>query len=126
MNKESDETIFLNLKVRKSDVEQKGIIRVNDKVLSNLGVKEGERIVVSKGEQVVLRKAFGDESVNEDEIFLRPTAREDLDVNEGDIVKVEDYETIGDDVKEKLGDVKEKISKGFSKLKEKFRKKEDE
>lgn len=126
MNKEVDEHISLDLKVRKSDIERVGIARVNDKVLSKLQVEEGERVVITKDEQSILRKAFGDEAVKEDEIFLRPTSREELDVKEGDVVKVEDYETVGEEIKEKLGDIKEKLGKGVSKLKEKFKKEEDE
>lgn len=126
MNKEVDEHISLDLKVRKSDIERVGIARVNDKVLSKLRVEEGERVVITKDEQSILRKAFGDEAVKEDEIFLRPTSREELDVKEGDVVKVEDYETVGEEIKEKLGDIKEKLGKGVSKLKEKFKKEEDE
>lgn len=119
-----DKTI--SLKVRKSDIERKGVIRVNDEVLKKLGVEEGERVVISKDEQIIIRKAFGDETVKKDEIFLRPKAREELGVKEGDKVKVEDYETVGEDIKEKLGDVKEKIGKGFGKIKERFKKEEEE
>jgi len=119
-----DKTI--SLKVRKSDIERKGVIRVNDEVLKKLGVKEGERVVISKDEQMIIRKAFGDETVKKDEIFLRPKAREELGVKEGDRVKVEDYETVGEDIKEKLGDVKGKIGKGYSKIKERFKKDEEE
>jgi len=115
-----------SLKVRESDIKRVGVVRVNDEVLKKLGVEEGERVVITREELMILRKAYGDKSVKKDEIFLRPTAREELGVNEGDIVKVEDYETLGEDIKEKLGDVKEKIGKGYSKLKERFRTQEEE
>lgn len=116
----------ISLKVRKSDIERVGVIRVNDEILKKIGVEEGERVVISKDEQMILRKAFGDESVKKDEIFLRPKAREKLGVKEGDKVKVEDYETIGEDIKEKLRDAKEKIGKGFGKIKKRFKKEEEE
>jgi len=116
----------ISLKVRKSDIERVGVVRVNDEVLNKLGVEEGERVVISKDEQMILRKAFGDKSVKKDEIFLRLKAREKLGVKEGDKVKVEDYETLGEDIKEKLGDVKEKIGKGVDRIKKKFRKEKKE
>jgi len=116
----------ISLKVRKSNIERAGVVRVNDEVLKKLGVKEGERVVVSKDEQMILRKAFCDKMVKKDEIFLRPKARDELGVKEGDKVKVEDYETLGEDIKEKLGDVKEKIGKGFGKIKDRFKKKEED
>jgi len=116
----------ISLKVRKSDIERTGVVRVNDEVLKKLGVEEGEQVVISKDEQMILRKAFGDEAVKKDEIFLRPDAREKLDIKEGDKVKVEDYETLGEDIKEKLGDVKGKIGKGFGKIKDRFKKEEEE
>ncbi len=119
-----DKAIFL--RVRKSDIERKGVIRLNDEVLKKLGVEEGEQVVISKDEKIIIRKAFGDESVKKDEIFLRPQAREELSVKEGDKVKVEDYETLSEDLKEKLGGVKEKIGKGFGKIREKFKKEEEE
>lgn len=119
-----DKTVLL--KVRKSDIERIGIVRLNDEVLSKIDVGEGERVVISKDEKIILRKAFGDNSVKKDEIFIRPDGREDLDVVEGDKVKVEDYETIGEDIKEKLGDVKDKIGEGFEKMKSKFKKEEEE
>ena len=132
-----EESISFNLKVRKSDIERVGVVRMNDKTLTKLGVEEGERVVISKGEQSIIRKAFGDEAVKEDEIFIRPTGREELDVEDGDTVKVEDFETIGEEVKEKLGDfkeyvkegagdIKEKIGEGVDKIKDKFGKEEDE
>jgi len=119
-----DKTVLL--KVRKSDIERIGIVRLNDEVLSKIDVGEGERVVISKDEKMILRKAFGDKSVKKDEIFIRLDGREDLDVVEGDKVKVEDYETIGEDIKEKLGDVKDKIGEGFEKMKSKFKKEEEE
>ena len=132
-----DESIYIDLKVRKSDIERVGVVRMNDKTLTKLEVKEGERVVISKGEQSILRKAFGDAAVNEDEIFIRPAGREELDVEDGDIVKVQDFETISEDIKEKLGDfkeyvkegaddIKEKIGDGVDKIKDKFRKEEGE
>ncbi|MEA3457400.1 MAG: hypothetical protein U9R21_01835 [Candidatus Thermoplasmatota archaeon] len=137
MNKETNEPISLDLKVRKSDIERVGVVRLNDKILSKLGVEEGERVTVSTDEQTILRKAFGDEAVKNDEIFLRPTSREELDVEEGDVVRVEDYETLSEDIKESLGDIKEKTGKsigsirkklgaGVTKIKEKFRKEEED
>ena len=132
-----EESISFDLKVRKSDIERVGVVRMNDKTITKLGVEEGERVVISKGEQSIIRKAFGDEAVKEDEIFIRPTGREELDVEEGDIVKVEDFATIGEDIKEKLGDfkeyvkegagdIKDKIGDGVDKIKDKFGKEEDE
>jgi formylmethanofuran dehydrogenase subunit D len=119
-----DKTIYL--KVRKSDIKRVGVVRVNDEVLTKLGIQEGERVVISKDEQMIIRKALGDETVKKDEIFLRSTARNELDVKEGDEVKVEDYETIGEEIKEKLGEVKEKIGKGVGKIKERFKKEKEE
>ncbi len=116
----------ISLKVRKSDIERVGVVRVNDEVLKKLGVEEGERVVISKNEQMVLLKAFGDKTVKKDEIFIRLKARDELDVKEGDKVKVEDYETLGEDIKKKMGDAKGRIGKGFSKLKERFKKEEEE
>ena len=132
-----EESISFDLKVRKSDIERVGVVRMNDKTLTKLGVEEGERVVISKGEQSIIRKAFGDEAVKEDEIFIRSKGREELDVEAGDIVKVEDFETIGEEEKEKLGDfkeyvkegagdIKEKIGEGVDKIKDKFGKEEDE
>ncbi len=132
-----EESISFDLKVRKSDIERVGVARINDKTLTKLGVEEGERVVISKGEQSIIRKAFGDEAVKEDEIFIRPKGKEELDVEAGDIVKVEDFETIGEELKEKLGDfkeyvkegagdIKEKIGEGVDKIKDKFGKEEDE
>lgn len=132
-----EESISFNLKVRKSDIERVGVVRMNDKTLTKLGVEEGERVVISKGEQSIIRKAFGDEAVKEDEIFIRSKGREELDVEAVDIVKVEDFETIGEEEKEKLGDfkeyvkegagdIKEKIGEGVDKIKDKFGKEEDE
>ena len=132
-----EEQISFDLKVRNSDIERVGIVRINDKTLTKLGVEEGERVVISKGEKSIIRKAFGDEAVKKDEIFIRSKGREELDIEPGDIVKVEDFETIGEEVKEKLGDfkeyvkegagdIKEKIGEGVDKIKDKFGKEEDE
>ena len=116
----------ISLKIRKSDVERVGVVRVNDEILSKLEIEEGDRVTVSKDEEAVIRKAFGDSSVKKDEIFLRPTAREKLEVNDGDIVDIEKYETVGESVKEDLGDIKTKLGAGIDKIKEKFKKEEDE
>jgi len=126
MRKEVDEHISLDLKVRKSDVQRVGLVRVSDKTISNLGIEEGDRVIITKNEVSILRKAYGDSGLNNDEIYIRPTGRKQLNVKEGDIVKVEDYETIGEEIKERLGDIGDKIGESVDKLKERFKKEKEE
>ena len=61
-----DKTI--SLKVRKSDVERVGMVRVNDEVLTKLGVQEGKQVVISKDEQMILRKKHEAEERERQEI----------------------------------------------------------
>lgn len=126
MRKEVDEHISLDLKVRKSDVQRVGLVRVSDKTISNLGIEEGDRVIITKNEVSILRKAYGDSGLNNDEIYIRPTGIKQLNVKEGDIVKVEDYETIGEEIKERLGDIGDKIGESVDKLKERFKKEKEE
>jgi len=116
----------ISLKVRKSHVERVGGARINDEILLKLGIKTGERVVVIKDEQMIIRKAFGDKAVKKDEIFLRSTAREELNVKDGDTVLVEDYKSLGEAAKVKLSGAKEKIGKGVGKIKKRFRKEDKE
>jgi len=126
MRKEVDEHISLDLKVRKSDVQRVGLVRVSDKTISKLGIEEGDRVIITKNEVSILRKAYGDSGLNNDEIYIRPTGIKQLNVKEGDIVKLEDYETIGEEIKERLGDIGDKIGESVDKLKERFKKEKEE
>lgn len=126
MRKEEDEHISLDLKVRKSDVQRVGLVRVSDKTISKLEIEEGDRVIITKDDVSILRKAYGDSGLKNDEIFIRSTGRKQLDVKDGDIVKVEDYETIGEEIKERLGDIGDKIGESVDKLKEKFKKEKAE
>lgn len=125
MGKEEDEHILLDLKVRKSDVQRVGLVRVSDETISKLGIEEGDRVIISKDDVSILRRAHGDSGLKNDEIFIRPTARRQLNIKEGDIVKVEDFETLGEEIKERLGDVGDKIGESVEKLKERFRKEKE-
>lgn len=137
MNNEEKKDIILEMKVRKSDIERSGLVRMNDNTLSKLGVDEDKRITISTDEKTLIRKAIADSSVKKNEIFLRPDEREQLDVDEDDIVLVEDYDTISEEVKESLGDAKEKagesihkirsrLGKSIEKIKERFQDEDEE
>lgn len=126
MNKEEDKHISLDLKVRKSDIQRVGLVRISDKTISKLEIEEGDRVIITKDDVSILRKAYGDSGLKNDEIFIRPTGRKQLKIKDGDIVKVEDYETIGEDIKERLGDIGDKIGESVDKLKDRFKREEGE
>jgi len=126
MNKEEDKHISLDLKVRKSDIQRVGLVRISDKTISKLEIEEGDRVIITKDDVSILRKAYGDSGLKNDEIFIRPTGRKQLNIKDGDIVKVEDYETIGEDIKERLGDIGDKIGESVDKLKDRFKREEGE
>lgn len=137
MNKEKEDLI-VEMKVRRSEIEKDGIIRMNKDTLSRLlGDDENGRITISTDDKTIIRKAIGDETVKKDEIFIRPDTRKLLNVDEGDMVLVEDYDTISEEVKERLGDAREKtgeninkirskLGKSITKIKERFKKEEEE
>ena len=126
MNKEEDKHISLDLKVRKSDIQRVGLVRISDKTISKLEIEEGDRVIITKDDVSILRMAYGDSGLKNDEIFIRPTGRKQLNIKDGDIVKVEDYETIGEDIKERLGDIGDKIGESVDKLKDRFKREEGE
>lgn len=94
----------VQLSVRESSIERPGGARINAGVFRQLGLSETDnKIDVAFNNVSIVRKAFPDESVNRQEIFLRRDARDALSIEEKDIVTVSRHRTIGEAAKERLG-----------------------
>ena len=135
---EDEEDKVITLKVIKSPIHGEGIARMHEKHLKEVEIEEGELGVVyvdeteDEDEKAILVKIFTDNMMQEGVIRLRKDDRKSLGVKEGDIVKVTEFHSASERIKELLGDVKEKIEDlkdkvvGFFKHdKEKEKEKED-
>lgn len=107
MNK-LDESIELT--VVNGEINRSGIARVKTSIFDQLDLDdENQKITITYNDKSIIRKAFADEFVDEQAIFLREDAREELNVNEGDKVSISAYKTIEEKAEEGYSDTKQKI-----------------
>jgi hypothetical protein len=116
---ENDEQkeLAIKLKVVQSKIKSvgAGVGRIHSSHLSELGDEAPELIVVRSEEHKKVVKLVSDRLAPDDGIVLREDDIEDLKVGEGDMVTIEPYSSISDDVKEL-----------WKKMKDKFKKKDEE
>ena len=91
MNENPDIIEETELIVVESRITRGGIARINKRVLSDLGLTNGDHIVVKHGNKTILVRVVGDSLIDEGEISLRAKDRKKLGVKEGDLVVVSKY-----------------------------------
>ncbi|MBS3816100.1 MAG: hypothetical protein KGY76_00875 [Candidatus Thermoplasmatota archaeon] len=84
----------ITLKVKKSPVESGGRVRVNNSIIEDLDMEDGDLIVVSSKNKDVLVSAYSDEMIEEDNISIRVKDRKKLGVEEEDEVEVRKHEKL--------------------------------
>ncbi|MGM0405931.1 MAG: hypothetical protein ACQEQM_07310 [Thermoplasmatota archaeon] len=127
---ETEKTLGVKLKVKKSSVRFEGSIRVHDSILEKLGCDEKDQIVLMNDEEKkILNTIYADELVAKDTVILRAEAMDDLDVKEGDEVTLQVNKKIIEELKNKAGgfkeDVKEQSGDFKDSVKDKFSNDED-
>ena len=138
---QEEELKSVKLKVKKSKITIGGRARLHSDVIVELrGPEEeceeeckeedveemGDLIVVATEDTRILVRAFWDQMIDKDVISLRPPDYEKLGVDEGDEVEVYLHTTIDDALKQGWTGVKEKWGSWMEKVKDKFKKKDEE
>lgn len=112
---EDQEDRVITLKVTKSPIHGEGIARMHEKHLKEIDVEEGELGIVyideteDEKERAILVKIFADKMMDEGEIRLRKDDMKSLEIKDGDVVKVTEFHSASERIKEVLGDVKDKM-----------------
>lgn len=92
----------VELKVKKSRVTKGGRTRLCKDAFDELELHDGDDIVVTSDEKSVAVKAFSDDLVEKDHIYLRKDEMNQLKVKEEDIVTVSPHQAISEKLKEKV------------------------
>lgn len=104
MGYENDDEVVLKLPVRKSKISsvEGGIARIHSSHMEVFEEEDEDHMVVLKhGKKDLVVRIVSDRLAPRDTITLRSGDMEDLDVTEGDIVDVEPYHKLTDELKEK-------------------------
>jgi hypothetical protein len=103
MDEPSTVTETIELSVRESHITRPGGIRMNTTTYRQLGLDEqNNKIDVSTGATSLIRRAYPDDNVGYQDIFLRKDARAALHVSEHDIVNVSRHKSLGTAARERL------------------------
>ncbi len=92
----------VELKVKKSRVSKGGRTRLCKDAFDELELHDGDDIVVKSDEKSVAVKAFSDDLVEKDHVYLRKDDMNRLDVKEEDTVTVLPHQSISGKVKKKI------------------------
>jgi hypothetical protein len=101
---ENDEEVVLKLPVRKSKISsvEGGIARIHSSHMDVFDEEDEEHMVVLKfGKKDLVVKIVSDRLAPTDTITLRSGDMESLEVKEGDIIEIEPYHKLTDELKEK-------------------------
>jgi hypothetical protein len=103
MTNENDEEVVLKLPVRKSMISsvEGGIARIHSSHMDMFEEDEEHRVVLRNDKKDIVVILVSDRLAPKDTITLRTGDMEDLDVDEGDIIEIEPYHKLTDELKER-------------------------
>jgi len=102
LDKETDEEVAVTLPVHKSAISSvdKGIARLHSSHMDMFEEDEDRMVLLKNGKKKIVVKLVSDRFARKDMIILRSGDMDDLDVKEGDLVKIEPYHKMTDEIKE--------------------------
>ena len=103
MTNEINDDVVLRLPVRKSKISsvEGGIARIHSSHMDMFEEDEEHRVVLKKEKNDIVVILVGDRLAPKDTITLRSGDMDDLEVEEGDIIEIEPYHKLTDDLKER-------------------------
>ncbi len=102
MAKDNDEDVVLRLPVRKSRISsvEGGIARIHSSHMDIFEDDEEHRVVLKHEKKDIVVVLVSDRLAPKDTITLRGGDMEDLKIEEGDLVEIEPYHKLTDELKE--------------------------
>lgn len=102
MVNDNDEHIVLRLPVRKSKIFsiESGIARIHSSHMDMFEDEEEHRVVLKHEKKDIVVILLSDRLAPKDTITLRAGDMEDLEIHEGDVVEIEPYHKLTDELKE--------------------------
>lgn len=102
MTDDIDEDVVLRLPVRKSKISsvEGGIARVHSSHMDIFEDDEEHRVVLKHGKKDIVVILVSDRLAPKDSITLRSGDMEDLDIDEGEMIDIEPYHKLTDELKE--------------------------
>lgn len=102
MAKDNDEDVVLRLPVRKSRISsvEGGIARIHSSHMDIFEDDEEHRVVLKHEKKDIVVVLVSDRLAPKDTITLRGGDMEDLEIEEGDLVEIEPYHKLTDELKE--------------------------
>jgi len=99
---EKDEDVIISLPVKKSRISSVdgGIARLHSSHMEMFEEDESHMVVVRYGKKDKVVHLVSDRFAEKNVIILRPGDMEDLEVDEGDMVDIEPYHKLKDELKE--------------------------
>jgi len=82
------------LEVENSPIESGGRARVNEEIMKEAELEDGQMIVVSSENKDILVSAYSDYMIEREKISLRVNDRKKLGVQEGDKVTVREHKKL--------------------------------
>jgi hypothetical protein len=100
--KDNDEDVVLRLPVRKSRISsvEGGIARIHSSHMDIFEEEEEHRVVLKHEKKDIVVILVSDRLAPKDTITLRGGDMEDLEIEEGDLVEIEPYHKLTDELKE--------------------------
>ena len=117
MENERDEEVIISLPVKKSKISsvEGGIARLHSSHMEMFEEEEKHMVILKHGKKDKVVHIVSDRLAQKNVIILRSGDMEDLDVEEGDMVDIEPYHKLTDELKDT-----------WNKFVSRFRKKEQE
>jgi hypothetical protein len=114
LDKENDEEVVIKLPVHKSAISSvdKGIARLHSSHMDMFEEDEDHMVTVTNEKKKIVVKLVSDRFARKDMIIMRSGDMEDLDVKEGDIVNIEPYHKMTDELKESWSKFVKKFKRG--------------
>jgi hypothetical protein len=114
LDKEKDEEVVIELPVHKSAISSvdKGIARLHSSHMDMFEEDEDHMVLISNEKKKIVVKLVSDRFARKDMIILRSGDMEDLDVREGDMVSIEPYHKMTDELKESWRKFVKKFKRG--------------
>jgi bifunctional DNA-binding transcriptional regulator/antitoxin component of YhaV-PrlF toxin-antitoxin module len=111
---------IMKLTIKESKVHGSGTIRIPKSAFELLQIKRGERVVISSGKKTRIIRAYGSELVEASVIYLRRPEMQALEVQEGDVIRVDRLTTVPKILAEKTRPATKRIKRGIKSVKERL------
>jgi formylmethanofuran dehydrogenase subunit D len=111
----------VGLTVKASEILGSRTVRIPKPLFEVLQIKTGEKVVISSGKKTRIVRAYGSELVEDGIIYLRRSDMKTLEVQEGDMIRVDRLKPISKIVKEKTKPATKRVNKGLKSIKERLK-----